>query len=135
MQSKKPIYKKPREQINTFEESTWHANDTPMFENEHCAVFKDLYPCVTGHLLFIPKQNNAKTVSEAYKLAYYCGEEWIKEGKMDGFNVGQNIGACSGQTIFWPHIHFIPRKNGDTEPGQSSGIRLSHPNGDHGEYY
>ena len=82
MQSKKPIYKKPREQINTFEESTWHANDTPMFENEHCAVFKDLYPCVTGHLLFIPKQNNAQTVSEAYKLAYYCGEEWIKEGKI-----------------------------------------------------
>ena len=54
---------------------------------------------------------------------------------MDGFNVGQNIGACAGQTIFWPHIHFIPRKNGESKPGQRSGIRLSHPNGDHGEYY
>jgi len=98
-------------------------------------VFKDLYPCVTGHLLFIPKKNNAQTISEAYKLAYYCGEEWIKEGKMNGFNVGQNIGACAGQTILWPHIHFIPRKNGDTKPKQHSGIRLSHPNGDHKEYY
>ncbi len=135
MPLQKPIYKKPREPINSFEESTWHAKDTPIFENEHCAVFKDLYPCVTGHLLFIPKKNNAQTISEAYKLAYYCGEEWIKEGKMNGFNVGQNIGACAGQTILWPHIHFIPRKNGDTKPEQHSGIRLSHPNGDHKEYY
>ena len=53
---------------------------------------------------------------------------------MDGFNIGQNIGAAAGQTIFWPHIHFIPRKNGDSD-GKHNGIRLSHPNGDHKEYY
>ena len=68
------------------------------------------------------------------QLGYYCGEQWVKEGRMDGFNIGQNIGAAAGQTIFWPHIHFIPRKNGDSD-GKHNGIRLSHPNGDHKEYY
>ena len=47
----KPTYKKPREQINSFEESTWHANDTPFYETEQVAVFKDLYPCTEGHLI------------------------------------------------------------------------------------
>ena len=70
----KPTFKKPREAINSYEESTWHANDTPIYENEHCGVFRDLYPCVEGHLLFIPKKNDPQTISEAYKLGYYCGE-------------------------------------------------------------
>ena len=136
MPSPKPTYKKPREQINSYEESTWHANDTPFYETEHVAVFKDLYPCTEGHLLFIPKQNQPEYIGEAYKLAYRCGEKWMEEQKIDGFNVGQNRGECAGQTIMWPHVHFIPRKNGDIDEGhKANGIRLSFPNGDHKEYY
>ena len=82
MPSKKSTYKKPREQINSYEESTWLGNDKPFFENQHCAVFYDKYPVVPGHLLFIPKKNDPDTVAEAYKLAYYCGEEWMKEKKL-----------------------------------------------------
>ena len=127
----KPTYKKPREQINSFEESTWHANATPFYETEQVAVFKDLYPCTEGHLLFIPKQNEPDYIAEAYKLAYRCGEQWMEEEKIDGFNVGQNRGKCAGQTIMWPHVHFIPRKDGDIKNGQKgNGIRLSFPNGD-----
>ena len=133
MPSQKPIYKKPREHIDKFEESTWFENDNPIFENQNTAVFKDLYPCTCGHLLFIPKSRDPNAIGESYKLAYYCGEEWVKEGKMQGYNVGMNIGQCAGQTIYWPHIHFIPRKTNDAEhPG---GIRYSHPGGDHNEYY
>ena len=135
MQSKKPIYKKPFEIIDRYEEATWLGNDTPIFENEFVGVFRDKYPCVKGHLLFVPKKNDVEHVGEAYKLAFYCGEQWIKEGKMDGFNIGQNIGKAAGQTIMWPHVHLIPRHKGDTKKGQSNGIRLSHPNGDHKEYY
>ena len=40
---------------------------------------------------------------------------------MMGFNVGMNIGLCAGQTILWPHIHFIPRNKDDYEgDGQAS---------------
>jgi len=133
MQSKKPIYKKPFEIINHFEESTWMGNDTPIFENEFTAVFRDKFPCVKGHTLFIPKKDNADCIGESYRLAYYCGKEWIKEGKMKGFNVGMNIGKCAGQTIMWPHIHFIPRHEQDADkPG---GMRYAHPGADHFEYY
>ena len=100
MPSKKPIFKKPFEQIEKYEEATWLGNDTPIFENEFTGVFKDKYPCVPGHTLFIPKQDTPEAVGESYKLAYYCGREWVKEGKMEGFNVGMNIGECAGQTIF-----------------------------------
>jgi diadenosine tetraphosphate (Ap4A) HIT family hydrolase len=65
----------------------------------------------------------------------YCGEEWVKNKMMDGFNIGQNIGAAAGQTVMWPHIHLIPRKTGDCDNTKHNGIRLSFPNGDHKEYY
>ena len=133
MTLKKPIYKKPFEPIDNYKESTWVGNSTPIFEDEHTAVFKDRYPCVDGHLLFIAKEDSAEYIGESYSLAYRWGKNWIKEGKMDGFNVGQNIGKCAGQTIFWPHIHFIPRKNSDSKkPG---GIRHAHLGVNHKDHY
>ena len=135
MPSKKPIYKKVFEPIERYDECTWLGNDTPFFENENTAVFWDRYPVVKGHLLFIPKKNNAEIIGESYKLAYYCGEQWIKEGKIDGFNIGQNCGRAAGQSVMWPHIHLIPRLNGDSDPNKHNGIRLAHPRGDHTNYY
>ena len=133
MPSKKPIYKKPYEKVDHYEESVWLSNDTPIFENENTAVFKDRYPCVKGHTLFIPKKDTPEAIGESYKLAYYCGQEWVKEGKMSGFNVGMNIGKCAGQTIMWPHIHFIPRNEGDAH--NKGGMRYAHPGADHKEHY
>lgn len=130
---KKIVYKKPFETIERYEECTWLGNDKPFFENENTAVFWDRYPVTRGHLLFIPKNKTPEYVGEAYQLAYYCGNEWIKEGKMDGFNVGMNIGECAGQTIMWPHIHLIPRRNGDSK--EIGGMRHAHPGGDHYKYY
>ena len=135
MPSTKPIYKKVFETIERYEECTWLGNDTPFFENENTAVFWDRYPVIKGHLLFIPKKNDPETIGESYKLAYYCGEQWIKEGKMDGFNIGQNCGRAAGQSVMWPHIHLIPRHNGDSDPDKHNGIRLAHPRGDHTNYY
>ena len=59
----------------------------------------------------------------------------IEEGKIDGFNVGQNIGSAAGQTIMWPHVHLIPRHENDCDPEIHNGIRRSHPNGDYKNYY
>ena len=102
-------YKKPFETINTFEESTWMGNDTPIFENDSTAVFKDKYPCVPGHTLFIPKQDTPDAIGKSYELAYYCGKEWIKEGKMKGFNVGMNIGECAGHKLSCGHTYILFR--------------------------
>jgi diadenosine tetraphosphate (Ap4A) HIT family hydrolase len=135
MPSKKPIYKKPHEPIERYEECSWLGNDTPFFENENTAIFWDRYPVTRGHLLFIPKKDTPECVGESYKLAYYCGEQWIQEGKMDGFNIGQNRGQ-SGWTICDVATHTSnSKKNGDSDPDKHNGIRLSHPRGDHTNYY
>ena len=50
-----------------------------------------------------------------------------------GFNIGMNMGVPAGQTIMWPHIHFIPRYKGDSKP--IGGMRHAHPGADHKKYY
>ena len=72
-------------------------------------------------------------VGQSYGLAYEYGNRKVKEGKMMGFNVGMNIGLCAGQTILWPHIHFIPRHEGDAK--HHGGMRYTHPSADHNHYY
>jgi len=133
MPSKKPIYKKPYEPVDNVDESVWFGNDTPVMESDFTFVFDDRYPCVEGHRLFIPKENNSHFVGRSLGMAYDYGNEKIKKGEIDGFNVGMNIGLCAGQTIMWPHIHFIPRHKGDAD--EFGGIRLAHPNADHKHYY
>ena len=135
MQSIKSTHKKPFEKINTYEECTWLGNDTPIHESEVCAIFKDRYPVTKGHLLFVPKSNDTETIGETYKLAYEHGQEGIAEGKWTGYNLGQNLGRSAGQSIFWPHIHLIPRHDGDSDPEKHNGVRLAHPGGDHTNYY
>ena len=133
MQSKKPIYKKPFEKVNSVDESVWFSNDTPILETDFTFVFDDKYPCVEGHKLFIPKENNAHFIGRSYGLAYDYGNEESKRGNVQGFNVGRYIGVCAGQTIMWPHIHFIPRKDKDARP--IGGMRHAHPGADHKRYY
>ena len=133
MQSQKPIYKKPYEKVKTVDESVWFSNDSPVMETDFTFVFDDRYPCVPGHKLFIPKEDNAHFVGRTYGLAYDYGNKQIKAGKIQGFNVGMNMGVCAGQTILWPHVHFIPRHEGDSKV--IGGIRHAHPGADHKEYY
>ena len=133
MPSKKPIYKKPYEKVDHYEQSVWLSNDTPIFETEFTAVFRDRYPCVEGHTLFIPKKDTPEYVGKSYELAYQTAQDWVAEGIMAGYNVGMNIGNCAGQTIYWPHIHLIPRHEGDAD--KKGGMRYAHPGADHYEYY
>ena len=53
--------------------------------------------------------------------------------KMKGYNVGMNMGICAGQTIMWPHIHFIPRHKNDAP--EIGGMRHAHPGADHRKMY
>ncbi len=132
----KPTFKKVYESIDCYEESTWLSNDIPFFENDYTAVFNDKYPSCEGHILFIPKKNTSEYISESYRLLYSWGDKWIKEGKINGYNSGQNVGKCAGQTVMWPHIHFIPRHDGDSDlKKQLNGVRMAHPNGNNRHFY
>ena len=134
MKSKTFNPKNLRQPISCYEESTWHVNGEPVWENDTYSVWNDRFPVTPGHLLWIPKKNNIEYLQMAYGAAFEHGQQQIQAHMWDGFNIGQNIGLAAGQTVLWPHIHLIPRHNGDCEPGRN-GIRLSYPNGDHKEYY
>ena len=42
--------------------------------------------------------------------------------RWEGFNIGINNGEVAGQTVMWPHVHLIPRREGDT-PNPKGGVR------------
>ena len=66
-----------------------------------------------GHLLFVPKEDTEMHIRECFLAAYEYGLDLFKKEYCDGFNVGQNVGVAAGQTVMWPHIHMIPRRDGD----------------------
>jgi|TARA_B100000959_G_C14895943_1_gene588773 diadenosine tetraphosphate (Ap4A) HIT family hydrolase len=90
------------------------------FEKEFqtCFLIKDQYPVSPGHALIIPD----KHVESWFDLTKYdlefmhmLANEYKETVECDGWNVGINIGAYAGQTIFHMHMHLIPRYEGDME--------------------
>ena len=84
-------------------------------EDYHVKVFRDLYPCTSGHLLFVPKYNTIGVLMDAMEDAVRHGQTQVERGEWNGFNIGLNYGAAAGQTVAWPHVHLIPRRTGDVE--------------------
>ena len=90
-------------------------------------IFEDGYPVTAGHLLFVPTFETFDNLMACYAGAYKWGYNGIDLARWDGFNVGQNIGQASGQTIMYPHVHMIPRRTGDCEDPRG-GVRHVIPN-------
>jgi diadenosine tetraphosphate (Ap4A) HIT family hydrolase len=87
-----------------------------------CRVYADGYPVTDGHLLFIPAFDDAATIAYATKKAVEYGLEMRRDSDWDAFNVGLNCGAAAGQTVWWPHVHLIPRRTGDMKD-PTGGVR------------
>lgn len=94
------------------------------------AAFNDGYPVTDGHLLIAPLRHAAdwlsmtnQEVRDSETLIRALAER-IRQGDplVTGFNLGTNIGAAAGQTVFHAHIHLIPRRDGDTE-NPKGGVR------------
>ena len=84
MTSEKFIYKKEYEHVDRVDESVWLGNDTPIMESDFTFVFNDRYPCVPGHKLFIPKENNSHFVNsnkEYYVFVLKKINDFIKKNK------------------------------------------------------
>jgi diadenosine tetraphosphate (Ap4A) HIT family hydrolase len=91
-------------------------------EDYHVKVFEDKYPVTPGHLLFVPKYNTVSVLMDCFEAAVQDGIERVQSGEWDGFNVGFNYGQAAGQTVEWPHVHLIPRRQGDMED-PTGGVR------------
>ncbi len=96
--------------------------DNLVEEDHHVKVFKDKYPVTEGHVLYVPKYNTVAVLMDAFEDAVRFGIQQVKDGQWDGFNVGFNYGHSAGQTVEWPHVHLIPRRNGDMED-PTGGVR------------
>lgn len=80
----------------------------------------DGFPVSHGHALLTPRRHVATwfeaTQAERTELmeAISIAREKIGERyRPDGFNIGFNVGAAAGQTVFHLHVHVIPRYDGD----------------------
>ena len=94
-----------------------------------CYARWDSYPVGKGHALIIPSRHVADyfEVTDDERRALWDMVDRTKEFvadefKPDGFNVGINVGAAAGQSVFHLHIHLIPRYKGDME-NPKGGVR------------
>jgi diadenosine tetraphosphate (Ap4A) HIT family hydrolase len=91
-------------------------------ENELALAFYDGFPVSPGHVLVIPRRHcsdffqlSSLEQAACLDLLNQCQSRLVSERNPDGFNIGVNVGAAAGQTIFHAHLHLIPRHLGDVE--------------------
>ena len=87
----------------------------------HCLLMLNKYPYVNGHLLVAPYRHaptplecNQEERSEVMELLTLGQQALTIAMNPQGFNVGINIGKCSGAGLpGHVHAHIVPRWNGD----------------------
>jgi diadenosine tetraphosphate (Ap4A) HIT family hydrolase len=82
----------------------------------------DSHPVSPGHALLIPRRHvatwfDASLEEKAELLAAVDAARAAIErtNSPDGYNIGVNVGAAAGQTVFHLHVHVIPRYKGDVK--------------------
>jgi diadenosine tetraphosphate (Ap4A) HIT family hydrolase len=78
-------------------------------------IFADSAAPPAGYLCFVPTWQTAECLYETYKAAYRWGYQGIEDGKWQGFNIVQSVGEVAGQSISYPHIHMVPRRESDLD--------------------
>ena len=86
------------------------------------------YPVNRGHVLVVPKRHvetyfeaTLKEMDAITRLIIEVKGKLDQQFHPDGYNIGVNVGAAAGQTIFHLHVHVIPRYSGDV-PDPRGGI-------------
>lgn len=98
-------------------------------ENELAKAFYDKFPVNEGHVLIVPKRHvsgffeaTPEEILAINELAFQVKTILDAKYSPDGYNIGVNVGASAGQTVFHLHMHIIPRYKGDV-PDPRGGIR------------
>ncbi|MEG0806133.1 MAG: HIT family protein [Lachnospiraceae bacterium] len=91
-----------------------------IYQDDLFRVILDISPATKGHALIIPKKHYddlydlGETEAKAiFPLAQKLVKKMTEILHCDGFNVMQNNGEVSGQTVFHFHVHLIPRYEND----------------------
>lgn len=79
-------------------------------------VTLNLYPYNPGHLMIFPRRH-IEDVRD-YTREEWAELQWVQDRTMkvldvayspQGYNLGYNVGACSGASIPHLHLHIVPR--------------------------
>ena len=106
------------------------TTDRVIDQTDRTFVIRDAFPVTEGHTLFIPKRHvadyfdlNPNEKSDIQELLQkHKAMIEVNDESVDGFNIGINVGAAAGQTVFHVHVHLIPRRIGDVE-NPKGGVR------------
>ena len=105
------------------------SKDHVLIDHPLAFAKSDGYPVSKGHTLIIPRRHVASffETTEEERLAMMKLLDEVKtmldrEHRPDGYNIGINNGAVSGQTVMHLHMHLIPRYAGD-RPDPRGGVR------------
>ena len=112
-----------------------YKEDGFITENDLAYASYDTYPVSKYHCLIIPKRHMQNFFDLTNEELLACHDLMkiikkniiIKDPKVEGFNLGTNIGKVSGQSILHCHFHLIPRRLGDVKNPQG-GVRSVIPN-------
>lgn len=103
-------------------------------ESDLAIALRDNYPVTEGHTLVVTRRHvetyfdvTAEEKTALWSLVDEVKADLDREFSPDGYNIGFNAGAASGQTVMHIHIHVIPRRDGDTDDPRG-GVRGVIPN-------
>lgn len=87
-----------------------------IFRSENMFITANLYPYNPGHIMIVPirhitdiRDMSQKEILEMIKLQNISLDILEKVYNPSGFNIGYNIGSCSGASIPHIHLHIVPR--------------------------
>lgn len=97
--------------------------DRVTHSSSECFAIYDAFPVTEGHTLIISKSHvksplelSDKEIAAMFELTKQLAHTLtLNDSSINGFNIGFNVGAVAGQTIWHTHLHLIPRRIGDVE--------------------
>ena len=95
----------------------------PVVSNALAYAIRDGNPVTPLHTLVIPRRHVESffDLHGAERNAIFAllnemrSDIQLKDGTVEGFNIGINNGEVAGQSVSHVHVHLIPRRRGDVE--------------------
>ncbi len=95
-----------------------------VYEDEHCAAFRDVNPTAPMHILLVPRKPIPKLADAGAEdqallghLLQVAPRIAQQQGYGDAFRLVVNNGEKAGQTVFHLHIHIIGGRGLHWPPG------------------
>ena len=97
---------------------------TFLYEDDRCAVIRDIQPRAPTHLLVLPKKPLVSTADATAEdesllghLLKVAADMAKQEGIGEGYRLVINNGAGAGQSVFHLHVHVLGGRKLNWPPG------------------